>query len=255
MAIKSSDLTDLFSQPWTNGMSGRIEALRRNAGTNSTGYSTFPNAHVQALRAMIPDRPPRKHYDNPTSVGARPAAVIEPLTASDVAWLERLPTDPKDVSYDDARQLARLDGEFKSAGDRRLVRSILDPVRRYHNTLEAQAALENVTNNPAPVVQRGAALQMLSDAIRSETGDVLTSEEVHSRAAVMLDDALNKAASERTRLVRQAEARVAAAERPFNAASADGNPEYQTMMREAASVGDRSAARAMQELAASGGAA
>lgn len=117
----------------------------------------------------------------------------EPLTASELAWLSALPTDPKQVSFDDARYLAqlaaRVDSVNANPGDRRLIEQRWRPVEAEYDRRQAQHALtEKVTEVPNPV----AALAAL---IANDT-DELSPAECTFRAEQMMNTAADTLAAD-----------------------------------------------------------
>lgn len=64
------------------------------------------------------------------------------LSASDLAWLTRLSSDPAGISLEDGQVLAGMSAALPAgSADRRLVDSIWLPVKQLHDT--AQAAADN----------------------------------------------------------------------------------------------------------------
>ncbi len=109
-------------------------------------------------------------YDHP---GARPVRREPgPLTPAELVWIQRLPADPAQVSYEDARVLVGLvasvgkvatpgadqfegaqpaHNDPKAAGDSRLVESIYAPIRELHDRAVANIRLE-VAQQPLPAI-------------------------------------------------------------------------------------------------------
>ncbi len=87
-------------------------------------------------------------YQHP---GANPAPDMPAqLSAADLAWLQRLPTDPAAISYEDARVLAGMVQTLPAgSADLRLVSSIWLPVKQVHDTAQANPT-EGTTVNPEP---------------------------------------------------------------------------------------------------------
>jgi hypothetical protein len=251
MTITSHQLLRLYATPYASrGLRGMVEAVKRSAGTNRQGYPTLAPALRTHLDSLPADHQPRPEYDNPTTVPPRAAQVTTPLTPSDIAWLSALPADPADVSYEDAQALARLDGDFGPAGaaDARLVRSKLDPIRRFHDAKAAHVALANLEQTPAPNVNRDEAVGLLMTALRNEVPE-LTEPELMLRAGTQLDEVLKTAANTRQRDLERAHAEVRRASRPWNVGDAFESPAYLELAKNAAMF-DSSAGRVVREHAA-----
>jgi hypothetical protein len=202
---------------------------------------------IRHLNQLAPARPARKTYDNPTLVPRRPRQNAQPLTASDIAWLNRLPSDPSQISYEDAHALARLDADWPSGSpDARLVRSVLGPVRRHHDAQQAQVELDNLKAIPARNIDHGQALSMVSAAVMREVPE-LTEDEAHTRARDLLTAALDKARAEHAAALDAAQAKVHTASKPYNPTDMADSQAYREMARAAALSGDGTARRAIRD--------
>lgn len=112
------------------------------------------------------------------------------LTDSDRMWLARLPTDPKQIRWEDAVALAELVASVDSMAhpsDARLLASIWEPVDALHSRRVAEQRLAN-TRRPLPAIPDGA-VDVVAEALAGEV-DGLTEQEVRARAAQMLQDAM-----------------------------------------------------------------
>jgi len=122
-----------------------------------------------------------------------------------------VPTDPAQVSYADATQLAGLSTSLagtQHASDARLVESVYAPVRELHDGNAARVAL-TAAQRPAPPVP-SSALQALTDAIATEV-PTLQPAEALSRAGTQLREALDKRNAARDQKVLDARAAIARA--------------------------------------------
>lgn len=130
------------------------------------------------------------------------------LEPADIVWMQRLPTDPAQVTYADAVQLASLMQLTKpNTADRRLAESIWRPVKHVHDLKAAEVELENA-RRPLPDVP-STALGALAEAVRAEVPQ-LTDDEVVGRASNMLREALDGRTAERDQRIAAAEAQVEA---------------------------------------------
>jgi outer membrane PBP1 activator LpoA protein len=151
-----------------------------------------------------------------------------------------LPSDPSQISYEDAHALARLDADWPSGSpDARLVRSVLGPVRRHHDAQQAQVELDNLKAIPARNIDHGQALSMVSAAVMREVPE-LTEDEAHTRARDLLTAALDKARSEHA-------AALDTASKPCNPTDMADSQAYREMARAAALSGDGTARRAIRD--------
>jgi len=165
---------------------------------------------VEQLAAAVGSTGPDAQHGHP----AESAPLISrggqhgPLTLQpvDVAWLQRLPTDPRQIDDADAAQLASLArATAPRTGDRRLVDSIWLPVKALHDVKVAEA---NLANAKRPLADLPAtALAVMTEAVRREVSG-LTEDEVVARAARLLREALDKRVTEHDRRIQKAEAQL-----------------------------------------------
>lgn len=138
----------------------------------------------------------------------------EPLTASDLMWLERLPRDPAEVTEDQAKELANLAARVEPrSSDARLVQSIFEPVReRYQaRTTEALVGRQQKLAPPRPPDY---GLTLLAEAIARDEAPAGCGEEVAlafgvAQAKEKLDGALARRDAEQESRLAAIEARGA----------------------------------------------
>lgn len=248
--LTSQQLVDLFSSPRVGGaFSGKLEALRRFGadGGEDVFLRKLRDAQVKPARWVEYDDPtdnvsaPRRRDDRP--------GVVQPksLTASDVAWLERLPRDPTAVSYSDARVLTGMVGQVEAgSSDARLLQSIWAPIRQFHARRAAEAELENTRNRIAPVIPESVAAGLLARAILAEVPD-LTEDEASTRSFAALREAKRRVEDDAAAALDVATARVRALSGPFDAAELFESAAYLELARGAARGGDHSARTAIGE--------
>lgn len=236
------------AQPGLDRTHGQLAALRRfHAAAASDFYD-------RALLDQLADVPvPRKDrpYDNPIvgSVLGPPPGQAKSLTASDVAWLQRLPADPAQVSYKDARSVSRLAAQVQSGtGDARLIASVLEPLRRLHDGRAAAVEVRNLARytSPAPPSGPHGAAALLAAAIRGEAPD-LNEDEALVRAHEALRAAVEERDAAHADAIEAAKEKVTAAEKPWNAADVARSSHYRALATAAARSGDHDAAAALGE--------
>lgn len=193
---------DLAGRP---GVRGAIEAFRR-ANRSSQNTSTLSRSQRDFLEAVdaMPHTPAPAPYNHPAhKSGFMPrgnAADLHaqhraPMTMSERAWIERLPTDPTKVSWDDARRLFSLEQTLTDDDDKHLVRSIAQPIRDYHDRKEVEHKIGALSNAPRIDPPRET-LGALADAITAATPE-LTESEALGRASTLLQEHVQKRAAER----------------------------------------------------------
>ena len=129
------------------------------------------------------------------------------INPKELAWLQTLPSDPAQVSFADAEQLAALSRRVHSSGgagsdpiDARLIDAHWLPVKALHDTRAAQAALSNarsVSEIPVP----SSALNALTDAVAEENPSMHPSDVI-----AQASDLLHQATTKRRAMRSQAEA-------------------------------------------------
>lgn len=111
-----------------------------------------------------------------------------PLSAAELAWINRLPHDPSKVSHEEARVLAGISktiGRTQNPGDALLVDHAWKPVKEFHDANSAQVNLTRAKAGAPPIPDT--AFGALADAILNETKE-LTVDEAHSRASALLKE-------------------------------------------------------------------
>lgn len=147
--------------------------------------------YLQELDAAL-DRPNFPRYQHPVD-SVRPVLNRQPLTVGEVAWLSSLPTDPEQVSYKAACQLAQLAARVASsmsipASDRQLVADRWEPVQDAYDRREAEhLKARQYPTLPDPTVA-------LAHLIAAETDELSDSERTFR--ARELVDTINKKMTE-----------------------------------------------------------
>jgi len=221
--LSSQQILDVVGAEPSAALAGKVAYMRRSLKTGMHGKSG-PDSHHQFL-ADVADQsaaagPPGATYqhpaDDPRVRAVKPSEAG--LSGSDLAWLNRLPTDPAKVSHDDAIQLAGLAAGraglaaglpgSQAASDARLIQSVWEPVREIHDANAARAALTAAQTSPPPVPS--SAVRALADAVAAET-PALTPTEALSRAGSQLRDTLDNRVGARQQRVLDARAAIARA--------------------------------------------
>ena len=188
---------------------GRLAAMKRFKLDRTQRY---PVTHPQFMRDMlaVDPRDPITYVHPEQRVQPRPLRHGEEFTVSavDIAWLQRLPHDPAQVTFDDAVQLAQLSGavsKLRQPSEHRLLWSMWAPVKAIHDRKATEAALAQA-QQPLPPVP-SSALGALADAIAAEVPE-LRDDEVLSRAHSDLNAALERRAAARAKRVADAQRRL-----------------------------------------------
>jgi hypothetical protein len=219
----SKQLLDLLvDQPGSPGFRGRVEAIKRYALRPAThggrGQSINHDRLIADLEAMPPAAPAEK-YLHPADDAKRTSPLLRDaatgagyqLTPADIAWIQRLPADPAQVSYDDAVHLAALanaSSRTTDPGGHRLIQSVWAPVKEVHDARAAEVTLRNA-QAPRPDLP-ASARAALADAVAAESPE-LHPDEAATRASRMLDEALAKRREARDEAVMDARAAIAQA--------------------------------------------
>ena len=196
MVMTKDQIFKVVEQAGRPGIGGLAAAIRR-PNKNPMGGSGLPRSQEDFLSAaeQVPDnKGQRLTYNHPGALAqmrsssssslrqnaARATGQPEEpvsLTQAQIAWLQRLPTDPTQVTFDDAVELLRLLNEVDNPSDVGLVRMIAAPVKEYHDREAAEVELHNA-RLPHPDVP-GEALPALADALRPDLTQLADSELLH----------------------------------------------------------------------------
>jgi len=216
--LTSKQILDVVAQdPNHPSAAGKVAYLRRSL-KKTMGVRTDPASHYQFADDLAAQHEPgsatAEPYRHPASdpKAHAPGRGGAPLTGSDLAWIARLPTDPAQMPYSDAVQLAGLHASLSGTqhtSDRRLVESAWSPVKELHDDAAARVALA-AAQRPAPPVP-SSALQALADSITLEV-PTLEPAEALSRGGTQLRDALDKRATVRQQKAAQARDAIARAQ-------------------------------------------
>lgn len=222
--LSSTRILDLIADLPRGGLNGKVRAVARFEGqarwAGDRTMAAGPSAKQDAFLREMYDRPEPKTMtyrhpgidamSRPRSSG-RSGESSAPLTATELAWLQRLSADPAQVSYDDAVALASMAKDSgMPAADRRLVSAVWLPVAERHDLAAARVALANAeaaVPPPIPHVARAA----LAESISAETPG-LTPDEASGRAAAAIQEAETKRHRAAATRVADAEAQLAAAQ-------------------------------------------
>lgn len=213
--IPSAKILDLVSSEPSRGLGGTLAYLS-GAGRTRMNGDPHPQSQMKLLADMADQcaatSPVPAQYSHPANdPRARAAKPSGGLTPSDLAWINRLPADPAQVSHQDAVSLAGLAtglSPMSNASDHRLVSSVWLPIKEIHDANSAKMALQNAQTTTPPVPS--SAIAALADAIAAETPNLQPAEAL-SRARTQLDEALSKRNANRDGKVLDARAAIARA--------------------------------------------
>ena len=205
--LTSTDIVNLTTTPRGGLHRGKVEYHRAKLQTPRNSEETAQRALLDHLAAQ-PAEGSMQAYPHP---GDNPVPNLPAqLSASDLAWLQRLPAEPRDIPYQDGRVLAGMaQATTLGSADRRLVDSIYNPVKQIHDVGQAKAQLANADAAAVPTPP-AATHAVLASAIAREM-PMLNPDEVSSRARASLAAAVAKQTEERRH------ARAAAADALANA--------------------------------------
>jgi hypothetical protein len=217
MALTSDQVLQFVDRVGQRGVNALAWLARNQAKTpmNSTTLTPAQNALIAAVQAVPTERAPK--YVHPAATASAARAWLKrdpatgqtvprpPLTAAELAWLQRLPSDPSQVTFDDAQRLLQMMFEVSDPADVPLVRSIATPVRDYHDRQQARVDLE-AAQRPRPQVP-AEALPALADAIAAEHPELLPTEAV-GRASTLLAERAQQRANEQAQKASQAQQRI-----------------------------------------------
>jgi len=201
---RASEIANLMRQSMPNR--GSVLFFQEQGRRSSTsGYTQRMLAFFDALYRVEAPRP--EVYTHPAA-GHIPSRDRVPLSPVELAWLNRLPQDPTQISWDDARTLASMANSLSSpklSADRRLVDSVWNPVREIHDHAAAEVQLRNA-ERPLPMLPD--ALGALADAVAMENPQ-LEPQDAIGRASRLLDQAAETRRATRERAIDAARRQLA----------------------------------------------
>ena len=199
MPLTSKTILELATVRSGSGLRGRLEWVRRQLDQAARDRKPVPASYRALVDALLKVAEPAaaRHtpYRHPgRGPASRPAGPPRPLSAGDLAWLDRLPTDPAQVSDSDAQALARLSRQVQpGSADQRLVDAVWQPVRARHDQLAREhdlAPARTVVSPPEAELHAA-----LADALTDETETAALNERARSlHARELLDQALDSRA-------------------------------------------------------------
>ena len=186
-------IVELIRMGPTQMRKGKAMAYYKQAIRSQSGYSLAQRRFLQALIEQDA-LPPREMYVHPEQKATlKPpapfgAAARDKLDPADLVWLQRLPADPAQVTFDDAVQLATLVRSVKAGTpDRRLLDSVWKPIKAVHDRRAAETLIRNATR---PMPRDPDPYSALVDTIRDEI-PALTEHEALVRASKIHRDAIS----------------------------------------------------------------
>lgn len=208
--MSSKQLIDLATAGLAGTNRGRAMSLKRRlSGPAIRLPSAKQRAFVEGLLSQ-PREDAAGAYNHPANgVAHNIDRKKTQLLPSDIAWLDRLPKDPDQVSIDDARTLYGLLKSLPlgraSESDRRLVQSHWGPIKALHDKAQAEHNLR-LASRPLPEITT-AAVTAVAEAMRNED-PALDEEFSHIQAKRALDAAHGVKARDRDQQIRWAERHI-----------------------------------------------
>lgn len=190
--LTTTEITNLIATPPSGTSSGKLAYIAARAKKTSAGTTRKQAAFLEDAKRMHPstrDTDPQETYNHPSRTPKDRRRGGGPLTPVELAWLQRLPTDPTETTYDDAAALASLHADISRMDhptDARLVASHWEPVAEFHDTNAATVALTNASQPLTPVPH--SAHEALAEAVLAENRQLNPAEAAH-RAASLLEKA------------------------------------------------------------------
>lgn len=222
MPLTSKQVMSLISSPSSDRLKGSVEAAKRFGMTTTGPFGSSYGGPVEQQRFLDDIQqvrsaaPADTRYLHPgQAAGAVAPNSDKPLSAADLAWLERLPRDPAAISWEDARQVAKMAqsiGAVSNPSDARLIRSVWQPLRIHHDRRLAEAELA-AAEKPLPKVPSSAG-GALAAALQAELPQH-TPDEVMTRTEQMLSKLLDQRKADHA-------GRIAAAKATIATVDADG---------------------------------
>jgi len=208
--LHSTEITKLIASP-PNGLTagGLAHLARRERGKSTVRQGAFPKDAQQ--QHPVGTAPTGEQYNHPGRTPKDQRRGGGPLSATELAWLGRLPDDASKTSYDDASAVAALAADIsrmEHPADVRLVASHWLPIRDYHDGNQAAVGLSNARATSLPPVQ-SSTLPALVEAVTAEHPE-LTPGEATGRAKAMLDQAVTKRGDARAQAIADAKDKLAA---------------------------------------------
>lgn len=176
MTLTSAEVLELVAAASTKSVRAatlvRRAQRQKKAGELPPGQVALLDA-VEALQRKVRDRAPVPAHPEAeaerTRVGRHRREKGTELEAAELAWIQRLPLDPRQVSYEDAVQLAELAGSIsamKSPASARLVESVWLPVKEVYDLRVAEARLAQLPKSPPELPRE--VLSAVEDAISKQ---------------------------------------------------------------------------------------
>ena len=207
----SKELIDLAVHGAIGIRRGKATSMRSRLdrpGQLVSGVTTARRAYLQSvcnqgLAAASPGSGPRHPED---MVGRSVDRKQDALAASDIAWLNRLPSDPAAVSVEDAatvrKMLTALRAGHSSQSDQRLVMTYWEPIKQHHDKLRAEHNLD-LASRPLPDPYAHGSIAAVAEAMEAEEPG-LDPEYTGIKARKAIDAAAQALAAERDRRIRLA---------------------------------------------------
>lgn len=211
LGARADDLIVAAARQWA-------QAGRMPKSSKTSLMTERQRAFMREIYGRHEEQKHRRAPVHPGSAGRRFSTARNrkpgPLTEVELMWLNRLPSDPTQVTFDDAAQLATIADSISRDGKHpdhaMLIESVWGPIREHHDALVARHEVERLEASPPRVPD--STLGALSDSLREEVPE-LSVNESETRARDLLAQAEPRIVANHHRALEQARARVAEAEK------------------------------------------
>ncbi len=219
--LTSTEIVKAATASRSGGNAGSLAFLaRREKGKSSVKQTAFLKDAQQ--QRPVGAAPTGEQYAHPGHLAYHSKPRTNgPLSAVEMQWLQRLPDDPTETSFDDAAALGQLAAgvsKMQHPVDHRLVASYWQPVADHHDAAEANVALANARSTSTPTPP-SSTVPALAEAVAAERPE-LTPGEATGRAKAMLDQATTKRDDARAQAIADAKDKLAALDDAARARSA-----------------------------------
>ncbi len=218
--LRSTEIVKAATSSRSGVDAGSIAFLaHRERGKSTVKAEAFLKDAQQQNPVGTP--PPGEQYNHPASTSKDQRRGGGPLSAVELAWLERLPADAALTPYDDATAVAALAADvskMEHPADARLLASYWTPIKDHHDAAEANVALSNARSTPLPPVP-SSAMAALAEAVTAEHPELSPGESA-GRARAMLEQATTKRSDARAQAIADAQDKLSSLDDTARARSA-----------------------------------
>jgi hypothetical protein len=200
-AIAILDVRDRQQRARVEALRILAERARRNGdGTENRQAAAVARLAEARLATPLDENAPRPYVSPLRTAQARtavengrPVPMSRSLSAVDLEWLRRLPSDAAKITPDDVRALAQMRVECRGDEDQRLLATVLAPIEKREEHLEtaARVEVEKYQARPAPGLPRSCYHDLeaaLAPIVAESAGPELTARDVEHRTRDLASD-------------------------------------------------------------------